>query len=303
MNITDLIVFKYVARSKSISVAAKELHMTQPAITNILNKLEKRYNLIFFDRSRQGTFLNENGQEFLKSIEQLLIEYENLENRAFELQNHGLHKIILATYPSVTIYCLAECMESESFKQSPYILAIREGNDQEVREWMSSGDADFSISIKDHLIPGFNYNLIGDDPYVLVAPKSITTRLTASDLKKFPFIMPISGCKEVIENYLKQNNIHINKVIESDTVFSTLALAKQFNAITIVPLSGLNKQFTNDFTVQPLEIRIQRQLIMQWPPMRESDPMFMSYINKLTDQLQKRNQLKLYQNNVTVHEQ
>lgn len=288
MNLFDFKVFKYVAHLKSISLAAKELHMTQPAITHIINKLENRYSLTFFDRSRQGTSLTENGQEFLDSVNQLLTEYEHLENRAFKLKNNGLYKIVLATYPSVTVYCVAECIESGSFDQSQYVLAVREGNEQEVLEWMSSGNADFSISIKEHLIPGFSYHLIGEDPYVLVSAKSVPSSLTTTDLINYPFIMPLSGLKEVLESYLKQSKMAINKVMESDTISSTLALTRQLNGITIVPLSGLNKQIVNDFIIQPIDINIQRHLIIQWSPIKESDPLFISFIYNLSNQLQKR---------------
>ncbi|KEK24098.1 LysR family transcriptional regulator [Bacillus gaemokensis] len=288
MNLFDFKVFKGVAHLKSISLAAKELHMTQPAITHIINKLEKRYSLTLFDRSRQGTVLTENGKEFLVCVNQLLIEYENLENIAFQLKNKSLYKIVLATYPSVTVYCLAECIELGSFDQSKYVLAVREGSYQEVLEWMSTGNADFAISIKENLIPGFQYRFIGEDPYVLVSAKSVPSNLIAADLKKYPFIMPLSGCKEVLEPYLKQNEITINKVMESETISSTLALTLQINGITIVPLSGLNKQIINDFLIQPLEIKIQRQLIMQWSLKKENDPLFISFIDNLLTQLQKR---------------
>ncbi|MEH6941024.1 LysR family transcriptional regulator [Bacillus sp. JJ722] len=288
MNLFDFKVFKYVAHLKSFSSAAKELHMTQPAITHIINKLEKHYSLTLFDRSRQGTVLTENGEEFLVCVNQLLNEYENLENMAFKLKNKNLYKLVLATYPSVTVYCLAECMELGDFDQSQHVLAVREGSHQEVLEWMSSGNADFSISIKEDLIHGFHHHLIGEDPYVLVSGKSVPSNLTTTDLKNYPFIMPLSGCKEVLEPYLKQNKIAINKVMESETISSTLALTLQLNGITIVPLSGLNKQIINDFIIQPLEIKIQRQLIMQWSPKKDSDPLFTSYIENLLAQLQKR---------------
>ena len=78
MNVFDFKVFTYVARLNSISLATKELHMTQPAITHIINKLEKRYAITLFDRSRQGTILTENGKEFLVGVNRLLMEYENL---------------------------------------------------------------------------------------------------------------------------------------------------------------------------------------------------------------------------------
>jgi LysR family transcriptional regulator, tdc operon transcriptional activator len=288
MNLFDFKVFKQVAQLESISLAAKELHMTQPAVSHIINKLEERYSLVFFNRSRQGTRLTENGQKFLNSVNLLLTEYENLENKAFKLKNDNLYKIVLATYPSVTIYCVAECLESGSFDHSQYVIAIREGKEQEVLDWMSSGNADFSISIKEHLIPGFSFRFLGEDPYILVSAKTVPSILSSTDLVNYPFIMPLSSHNEVLEAYLKLNKIEINKVMESETISSTLALTQQINGITIVPLSGLNKNIVNDFVIQPLEINIQRDIIMQWSPQKESDPLFTSFIHNLSSQLQKR---------------
>lgn len=256
MNVFDFKVFKYVARLNSISLATKELHMTQPAITHIINKLEKRYALTLFERSRQGTMLTENGKEFLVCVERLLMEYENLEETALHLKNKSLYKIVLATYPSVTVYCLAECIQLGNIDQSQYVLAVREGSYQEVLNWLSAGSADFSISIKENLIPGFHYEVIGEDPYVIVSSKNIPPNLTSKELKNYPFIMPLSGCKEVLEPYLMKNEITVNKVMESESISSALALTLQVNGITIVPLSGLHKQIIHDFIVQPIDIEI-----------------------------------------------
>ncbi|MCU5704291.1 LysR family transcriptional regulator [Bacillus wiedmannii] len=288
MNVFDFKVFKYVARLNSISLAAKELHMTQPAITHIINKLEKRYAITLFDRSRQGTVLTENGKEFLVCVDRLLIEYENLEETALKLKNKSLYKIVLATYPSVTVYCLAECIELGNFDHSQYVLAVREGSYQEVLDWLSSGSADFSISIKENLIQGFHYEVIGEDPYVMVSSKTIPPNLTIKELKNYPFIMPLSGCKEVLEPYLMKNEITVNKVMESESISSALALTLQVNGITIVPLSGLHKQIIHEFIVQPIEIKIPRQLIMQWSLKKENDPLFLAFVKNLLNQLQQK---------------
>lgn len=288
MNVFDFKVFKYVARLNSISLAAKELHMTQPAITHIINKLEKRYALTLFERSRQGTMLTENGKEFLVCVERLLMEYENLEETALHLKNKSLYKIVLATYPSVTVYCLAECIQLGNIDQSQYVLAVREGSYQEVLNWLSAGSADFSISIKENLIPGFHYEVIGEDPYVIVSSKNIPPNLTSKELKNYPFIMPLSGCKEVLEPYLMKNEITVNKVMESESISSALALTLQVNGITIVPLSGLHKQIIHDFIVQPIDIEIPRQLIMQWSPKKEKYPLFLAFVTNLLTQLQQK---------------
>ncbi|HDX9613066.1 TPA: LysR family transcriptional regulator [Bacillus toyonensis] len=288
MNVFDFKVFKNVAQLNSISLAAKELHMTQPAITHIINKLEKRYALTLFERSRQGTMLTENGKEFLVCVERILMEYENLEETALHLKNKSLYKIVLATYPSVTVYCLAECIQLGNIDQSQYVLAVREGSYQEVLDWLSAGSADFSISIKENLIPGFNYEVIGEDPYVIVSSKNIPPNLTSKELKNYPFVMPLSGCKEVLEPYLMKNEITVNKVMESESISSALALTLQVNGITIVPLSGLHKQIIHDFIVQPIDIEIPRQLIMQWSPKKEKDPLFLAFVTNLLAQLQQK---------------
>ncbi|MGQ7103969.1 LysR family transcriptional regulator [Bacillus cereus group sp. Bce041] len=288
MNVFDFKVFTYVARLNSISLAAKELHMTQPAITHIINKLEKRYAITLFDRSRQGTILTENGKEFLVGVNRLLMEYEKLEETAFQLKNKSLYKIVLATYPSVTVYCLAECIQLGNIDHSQYVLAVREGSYQEVLDWLSSGSADFSISIKENLIQGFHYDVIGEDPYVMVSSKKVPPNLTINDIKNYSFIMPLSDCKEVLEPYLMKNEITVNKVMESESISSALALTIQVNGITIVPLSGLHKQIIHDFIVQPIEITIPRQLIMQWSPKKENDPLFLAFVKNLLAQLQQK---------------
>jgi LysR family transcriptional regulator, tdc operon transcriptional activator len=286
MNFVDLNVFKHVANLQSVSLAAKELHMTQPAVTHIINKLEKRYSLTLFHRSRQGTMLTEDGKEFLTCVDQLLLDYEKLEHTAFQLKNKGLYKISLATYPSVTVYCLAECMQLGSFDHKKYALAVKEGSGQEVSNWLASGSADFSISVKEQLVPGFSHHLLGADPYVIVSSKSVPANLTKDELQHYPFIMPLSGCKEVLEPYFKKNHIVINKIMESDSISSTLALTLQLNGITAVPISGLNKQIIDQYTIQPIAIDIQRELIMQWSPKKESDSLFMSFVEDLSVQLQ-----------------
>ncbi|GGE71527.1 LysR family transcriptional regulator [Priestia taiwanensis] len=288
MNLFDFQVFKYVAKFQSISLAAKELHMTQPAITHIINKMEKSYALALFERSRSGTILTDSGKKLLVSVERLLEEYERLEGVVAELQGKHLSTIVLATYPSVTLYCLAECMQSEDFNQSKYVLSVREGNYGKVVEWLSSGKADFSICRKENVIKGFRYEVIGDDPYVMVSPTTVPANLTIEDIKKYPFVMPLSGCKEELEPYLIANNIIINKVMESESITSTLALAQQLKGVTIVPLSSLNKHIRHEYTIQPIEINIQRELIMQWSSKKEVDTSFMSFIRHLLFQLQER---------------
>ena len=41
--------------------------------------------------------------------------------------------------------------------------------------------------------------------------QKVPPNLTINDIKNYPFIMPLSGCKEVLEPYLMKNEITVNK--------------------------------------------------------------------------------------------
>lgn len=61
-NIRHLIAFSEVAATKRIGLAAERVHLSQPAITQAIAKLEAAYGASLFDRQPQGMFLTEAGE-------------------------------------------------------------------------------------------------------------------------------------------------------------------------------------------------------------------------------------------------
>ena len=61
MNYTYLNVFYTVAKLQNISKAAKELDVTQPAVSRIISNIEKEYNTKLFFRSKTGVTLTRDG--------------------------------------------------------------------------------------------------------------------------------------------------------------------------------------------------------------------------------------------------
>ena len=97
--------------------------------------------------------------------------------------------------------------------------------------------------------------------------QKVPPNLTINDIKII--LLLCRSLQRSARTVFDENEITVNKVMESESISSALALTIQVNGITIVPLSGLHKQIIHDFIVQPIEITIPRQLIMQWSPKRE----------------------------------
>ena len=95
-------VFYYVAKNESISRAANELLISQPAISKSIKNLEEQINTNLFIRKRDGVLLTEAGEIIYKKIKDamdLIYSAENdlevLTNMESGIINIGASKTIL----------------------------------------------------------------------------------------------------------------------------------------------------------------------------------------------------------------
>ncbi len=82
-NLRHLRVALEVSRSRSVTQAAKLAHLSQPAVTQAINKLERELRIALFERSRTGLQPAAAGTAFLSRVE-----------RAFEHLTHGAQQAL-----------------------------------------------------------------------------------------------------------------------------------------------------------------------------------------------------------------
>ncbi len=78
MDITALEYFKIIAESGSLTKAAQQLHITQPAMSAMLKKLEEELGAPLFDRSPNRIYLNKTGEIALIHVNTLLRNVEQM---------------------------------------------------------------------------------------------------------------------------------------------------------------------------------------------------------------------------------
>ena len=104
MRIEHLHYFLTIASQKSITKAAQELYISQPALSEALRNLEKELGFPLVIRSRKGITLTENGAEFAKYAADLYQTYLTMQNHFKtkhqpEQHNHQtLHFIVTPLY-------------------------------------------------------------------------------------------------------------------------------------------------------------------------------------------------------------
>ena len=78
MDVTSLEYFKIIAESGSLTKAAQQLHITQPAMSAMLKKLEEELGVELFDRSPNRIYLNKTGEIALIHVNTILRNVEQL---------------------------------------------------------------------------------------------------------------------------------------------------------------------------------------------------------------------------------
>ena len=92
-NLTSYKIFLAVAECKSISKAAAQLYISQPAVSITIRKLEENLNTTLFLRKSKGVELTEKGRELYESTKRAFNILSDAENRLKFHQNTGYLRI------------------------------------------------------------------------------------------------------------------------------------------------------------------------------------------------------------------
>ncbi len=142
MRYVQLRAFHHVAICGGFSRAAEELHLTQPAISDQVRRLEKDYDILLFDRRKRQVALTEAGTRLL-AITRRMFESET---QALELLSESRalrsgHLAIVADSAHHLLQVLARFRD----RYPGVRITMRAGNSQTVLEQLESYDADIGV--------------------------------------------------------------------------------------------------------------------------------------------------------------
>lgn len=89
-------VFQVVAQELSFSSAARQLFISQPAVTKHINELEKQVQYPLFNRNGRQVSLTKEGKLILNYAQQILDLYNAMEDEVNELQERVSGQIKIA---------------------------------------------------------------------------------------------------------------------------------------------------------------------------------------------------------------
>ncbi len=215
MNLEYLKSFYETVNQNSISKAAKELHLTQPALSLQLKNLEKELNAKLLIRSNKGVSLTDEGQVVYDYANTLLSIQGNIKRDLINLKQE-IPTLIIGSCKSVGEYALPCSIYTFKKLHKEVDINMQVSNSISVLNQLKNHEINIGII----QIDAVDYDdiktqtIVSDELVLIGSYKKDSTKIDLEELKQIPIILreDDSGSKIILQKALKEKNIDINEL-------------------------------------------------------------------------------------------
>ena len=170
-NLSSYRIFYTVANTKNISKAAKELYISQPAISKSIQKLEESLGTKLFERSSRGVALTDSGEllyTHVKSAFETLSIGEDRLRRSIEL---GIGHLTIGVSSTLCKYVLLPYLK-EFIKENPHInISISCQSTNQTLKLLEEEKLDVGLIGKPYLLKNIDFYSLREIEDIFVATK------------------------------------------------------------------------------------------------------------------------------------
>lgn len=293
MNYTlhQLKVFDTIARNGSITKAAEELHLTQPAVSIQLKNFQEQFEIPLTEVLGRKLYLTSFGQEIANVGRKILEESDLI--HAKQMAHLGqlsgnLRITVVSTGKYIMPYLLTDFL-----KMHPGVeLQMQVTNKQDVVASLEKNEVDFSlISVMPERLSLEAIPLMLNKLYLVgntFLPNMSEKTNTLDVIKEVPLIYREegSGTRRVMENFIAKNKITLRKKLELSSNEAVKQAVMAGLGYSIMPLIGIHYELEQELLriipVTGLPILSQWQLV--WPKGKRFSPAAQAYLEYIQQQ-------------------
>ena len=296
MNYTlhQLQVFLKIAQTKSITKAAEELHLTQPAVSIQLKNFQNQFEIPLTEIIGKKLYVTDFGKEIALAAENIINEVYaiNYKTQAFKGQLSGRLKLsVVSTGKYVMPYYLSEFMENNSEVE----LEMDVTNKSKVIKSLKNNEIDFALV---SIIPNdiaVESMVLMENKLFLVGNKFVETHQESSLLhyaSKYPLIYRELGSatRFSMETFLDRTGIIPNMKIQLTSNEAVKQSVIAGLGLSIMPLIGLKNELEKgDIKIIPIDkLPMKSSWRLIWLKGKKMSPVasaYLDFVNKFNTQI------------------
>lgn len=266
MTLGQLHIFVLVAQLQHVSLAAKQLKISQSAVSHALKSLEQTWQIKLFSREGQQMLLTPIGHTLLQHAKVMLATQHTMQQEIAAV--HGLQRgqLRIGSFgASASIHLLPELIQAYRQKYPHIEIYIDEGTDHQVNEWILKQQVNVGFAV----LPSAQldtYPLLRDI-FIALVPKSYAIAqqpsIAIQQIQDYPFIMTHAGSQTHVEKLLKQHQVSPKIQYQVSQLLTILNMVNQQEGIAIVAdmaLSNALLQLHPNVVKRPLLPNTERQI-------------------------------------------
>jgi DNA-binding transcriptional LysR family regulator len=296
MNYTlnQLHIFLKIVQTNSVTKAAEELNLTQPAVSIQLKNLQDQFEIPLTEIVGRKIYITDFGKEVAEAAENIINQVHaiNFKSLAFKGNLTGRLKIsVVSTGKYVMPFFLSDFIREHKGVE----LLMDVTNKSKVLESIENNEVDFAlVSILPTSLYFEKLDLLQNKLFLVGSGKTKVKHLHNS--KKIFENLPLifrekgSGTLQTMESFINKNKIQVSKKMELTTNEAVKQALIAGLGYSIMPLIGIkNELYEKDLKIIPVKgLPIKTTWSLIWLKGKKHAPaasMFLEYLKKEKDKI------------------
>ncbi|SFV52753.1 Transcriptional regulator, LysR family [hydrothermal vent metagenome] len=243
ITLRQIEIFLNVVKAGHLTNVAKEMKVTQSAISMSIKELENILGRPVFDRINKKLILNEVGRAFYKEITPV---YKKLSDIEYEFKN-TINKGIIRVGASTTIvdYMMPSIICRYMNNYSDVKISLKEGNSQDIVSHIKEGIIDIGFIEGTVMDSDIISESIGIDELIVVSADQFLNDNYSIDAlvhKRWVLREEGSGTREVFLNYIKNKSEPLNIFLELGHTESIKSILLNHSCLTCISKIAVNSE-------------------------------------------------------------
>jgi LysR family nitrogen assimilation transcriptional regulator len=252
IDIRSMRSFVAVASAGSISRAAENLHIAQPALSLQVKNIEEQLGAQLFERTPKGVTLTAAGQRFLAHVIDILRRVEVACEDVRDAVNEPTGRVALGLSHSMA-KVLTVSLISNILRRWPKIqFQMVDMSTGYIPDYLVNGRIDIGLSFSAAEVAGLRYTHLVEEELVLVTSAAqcraafgpgATKRnhVTLEELPRFPVILPTTAhsLRSCIDEFLRRHDLTLNVTAEVTNIPQLIELATRDVGSTIISYASV----------------------------------------------------------------
>ncbi|MFV0464946.1 MAG: LysR family transcriptional regulator [Lachnospiraceae bacterium] len=267
-NLSLYRIFYTVANSGNISKAARELYISQPAISKSIQKLEENVGCKLFSRSSRGVILTDEGDLLYNYVKNAFDALEIGESKLMHSLELGVGHLKIGVSATLCKYILLPYL-NDFIKKHPHIsISIECQSTNETLLLLEAGSIDIGLVGKPVHLKQNEFFFIKEIEDVFVATSDYINNLKSRGIHS-EYILENSTLmlldknnmtRQYIDEYLNRHNIHAQDSINISNMDLLIDFAKISVGVACVIKNFIEEELKDGTLIEiPLDIPIHKR--------------------------------------------